>query len=328
MTNGADNSRTRRPPDDPRSELLSRAYRDAVENAAAEPARSVDDAVRAAAHRAVEAPPRSIEAAGLQAVFRRWRTPLALAATLLLAVGIALRVYKTEELELAPQRAPTTSQTVQEKPGAKEEAEKPQPKIDEQRGMNEARGAPPLRDAARPSEERRDLEEKIAKGAGVTRKDAAAPSGPAADKVERDRSAERGTAQAPEAETELERRPAQPTAKPFPGAEGVTQVPPPAREPAVAPRAQVPAQGAQVPAPNLSRPSLAGRTEGTREEKVVAAPMTAVELIAKRLDGRPPEVWIEEVRMLKRAGRSAEATELLAALRKKFPNLALPDDLK
>ena len=62
--------------------------------------------------------------------------------------------------------------------------------------------------------------------------------------------------------------------------------------------------------------------------RCVAAPVTSAPLLAKRLEGRPPEAWIEEIRALKRAARGAEAAELLAAFRKKFPNFLLPDDLK
>jgi hypothetical protein len=323
MTNGGDNSRTRRTRDDPRSELLSSAYRDAVENTAAEPRRSVDDAVRAAAHRAVETRPRSIKAAGLQEVFRRWRTPLALAATLLLAVGIALRVYKTGEMEMVLPRAPAKGQSYQQHTSAKKEAEKPQPKIAEKRAANEADRVPSPSDAARSSEERAALDEDIARKAGISRnKDTPSPA-----PAEHELRAESGTAQVPQSQT-TERQEAQPTAKPFPGASDAVQAPPPARKLAAAPRAQVPAQTTAAPALSQSRSSLRGRPERTDEEKVAAAPPTEVQLLAKRLDGRPPEAWIEEIRNLKRAGRSAEATELLAALRKKFPNFALPDDLK
>jgi hypothetical protein len=56
--------------------------------------------------------------------------------------------------------------------------------------------------------------------------------------------------------------------------------------------------------------------------------MMPAPLLAKRLEGRSPEVWIEEIRALKHAARGAEATELLAAFRKKFPKFLLPDDLK
>jgi hypothetical protein len=86
----------------------------------------------------------------------------------------------------------------------------------------------------------------------------------------------------------------------------------------------MPAQKTVVPSLN----SLRERTERVGEEKAPGPSPTAVQLLAQRLDGRPPEVWIEEIRTLKRAGRSAEVAELLAALRKKFPAFVVPDDLK
>lgn len=49
---------------------------------------------------------------------------------------------------------------------------------------------------------------------------------------------------------------------------------------------------------------------------------------AKQLESRPAEDWIASIRELKRAGRAGEADELLAEFRKKFPDFALPDDLR
>ncbi|MGE5816765.1 MAG: hypothetical protein ACM37Z_02000, partial [Deltaproteobacteria bacterium] len=205
MTKSTDNSRTRRTLDDPRSELLSRAYRDAVETAAAEPPRSVDDAVRAAAHQAVEPHPQSTEAAGLRASFRRWRTPLALAATLLLAVGIALRVYKSGEMETVLPHSPAQSQGVQEEPDTSKEAEKLQLKITETPRTNKAGGAPSPSNVARPSEARSTLQNKIAGNLGVAGKEAVLPYS-LADKAARARDAERATAQAPQPGTDAEKQ--------------------------------------------------------------------------------------------------------------------------
>lgn len=327
MTKSTDNSRTRRTLDDPHSELLSRAYRDAVETAAAEPPRSVDDAVRAAAHQAVEPHPQSAEAAGLRACFRRWRTPLALAATLLLAVGIGLRVYKSGEMETVLPPSPTTSQSVREELGAKKEVAKLQLKIEEKPRTNKAGDAPSPSNAARPSEARSTLQNEIAGNLGVAGKEAVIPYS-LADKVARARDAERSTAQAPQTGTVAETQEAQPAAKSFPGAAPAAPPSPPAHEPAPVSRAPVPAEATRAPAPKLFRAPLEDSAERTEEKKTVAAPETKVQLLVKRLDGRPAEAWIEEIRTLKREGLGAEAAELLAVLRKKFPDFVLPDDLK
>jgi hypothetical protein len=314
MKNSDDNSRTRRPPDDPRSELLSRAYREAVENTAAEPARSVDDAIRAAAHQAVEVSPRIIKLIAARAILRRWRTPLALAATVLLAIGIALRVYK-EESGVVPVPVPAENPSYQKETSTEKAAEKARPMIEEKREVNKSAAAPSRRDAARSGKE--------GPGEADIGRNKVAPSAELADKAEENHRAETGGAQAPQSPP-AERQETQPLAKPFPGAAGAISASPPAREPATVPPAPVPGQATKAAAPSLYR----SRTERTQEEKAVATPPTAVQLLAKRLDGRPAETWVEEIRTLKRAGRDAEASELLAAMRKKFPNFTLPDDLK
>ncbi len=325
MTNSGDNSRTRRTHDDPRSELLSRAYSDAVDKAPAGPARTVDDAVLAAAHRAVETRPRSIEA-GSQTLFRRWRTPLALAATLLLSIAIALRVYERGEMNPGHPHAPATRQSDQESTGVEKKAEKPQPRVGEEKRANEAAGAHPPSDTAGSSASKPTLDEPIAAKADVARKDVA-PSSPPMDKAQRAHSAESGTAQPPIG-TEAGPHEAQATARPFPGVPGAVPGPVPDRKQAAVPPGQVPAENTGTPALSQFRSLMRGQAARTEEEKVADVPPTEIQLLAKRLDGRPPEVWIEEIRTLKRAGRSAEAMELLAALRKKFPGFALPDDLK
>jgi hypothetical protein len=309
MTNTTDNSRTKEKSDDPRSEVLSRAYREAVENAGPEPPRSLDDAIRAAALGAVQGRPLSGQAAGLRSGFRCWQAPLAFAATLLLAVGVALKVYNTREQDMVPAPAPVARQSVQEEPVAKEKAEKFRPKLEKERETDEAIDTPLKRDAARSRLERPMRGEEIEDASG------------GAGAVNR-------SAPAQQTDTQAERREAQPTAKPFPGAPSAVPAPRPVGEPVVVPRAQVPAESVEAPAVGPSRSPPLGRIEREAEkDKSLAAPPSALSL-AKRLEDRPPKVWVEEIRALKRAGRSTEAEELLAVFTKKFPDFALPDDLK
>jgi hypothetical protein len=309
MTNTADNPRTTGRPDEPRSEVLSRAYREAVDNAGAEPPQSLDDAIRAAALRAVQARPLSVETARSRSGFRRWQAPLALAATLLLAVGVAVRVYNTREVELAPAGAPTATQSVQEEPVAKEKAEKFRPKPENERRADETIGTPLRRDAARSRQEKPIRGEEIG---GTTGKPGAGSE----------------TAPEPKTDTQAERREAQPALKPFPGAPNAVPAPRAVDEPVAVPRAQVPAESAEAPAVYPSRsPPLRRFERQAEKEKSLGAPPSALSL-AQRLEGHAPEVWIEEIRALKRAGRSTEAAELLAVFSKKFPNFALPDDLR
>jgi len=145
--------------------------------------------------------------------------------------------------------------------------------------------------------------------------------------LERKRSAENSTAQAVQTEAPAERQEAQPAPKAFPGAPnavpGARSVP----EPAAVQRDLAPRKIPEAPPADLRDSAARGQIE-RQADKAVADPVMPAPLLAKRLEGRPPEVWIEEIRALKRAARGAEAAELLAAFRKKFPNFLLPDDLK
>jgi len=327
MTDSANNSRPPRTADDPRSELLSRAYREAVENGGVEPARLVDDAVRVAAHKAVQVHSRGIGAGWRRLGSRRWRAPLALAATVLLAVGIVLRLYNTGEMELGPLHAPPATPSVQEEPGAEKEAERLQPGLKEERRASGARGgARSRRDAPRLSGETPSSGEEIAGKVGAFGKDAPPPAG-LADNVERDRRAENRTGQAAQTEAPAERQEAQPAPKAFPAepnaVPGARSVP----EPAGLQREIAPRKIPSAPPADLRVSPARGQIE-RQADRAVADPVTPASLLSQRLEGRPPEVWIEEIRALKRAARGAEATELLAAFRKKFPNFLLPDDLK
>jgi hypothetical protein len=68
------------PGDNERDSRISALYRSA---AAEEPPAAVDDAIRAAARRAVAAGPRRVDAP-----FKRWKVPLALAAVVVLSVSV------------------------------------------------------------------------------------------------------------------------------------------------------------------------------------------------------------------------------------------------
>lgn len=326
MTDTANNSRPPRSTDDPRSEILSRAYREAVENAGVEPPRLVDDAVRVAAHKAVQVHARGVDAGWRRLGSRRWRAPLALAATVLLAVGIVLRLYNTGEMELVPLHAPPATPSVQEEPGAEKKAERLQPGLKEERRAIGAGGARSTREAPRSSGETPSLGEEIARKAEADGKNAAPPSG-STDNVERKRRAENSTAQAVQTEAPAERQEAQPAPKAFPAAPnavpGARSVP----EPAAVQREIAPRKIPEAPPADLRDSPPRGQIE-RQADKAVADPVMPAPLLSKRLEGRPPEVWIEEIRALKRAARGAEAAELLTAFRKKFPNFLLPDDLK
>lgn len=321
MSDKTGNARTPPTRGDPRSEFLSRAYRDAVEGAAMEPDGSLDETIRAAAHEAVRARSGGLAAAGFREVLRRWRTPLALAATVLLAIGIALRLRKPTETEMMAPRAPTVIQSDQHGAGAKYEAPQPLRRIDENQQPKQAAGAALSRDAARPNEKTPAPNEKIPRQPGTNPSEAAPRQG-FADQAEHNRNAKAGAGESPPSRPH-ERREMKSATNPFAGNIGAAPAPTQGTDSAAAARAQ---RARPSSAPGLS--SFRAPTQGMEEGTGSATSPAAVQSILQRLEGRPAEVWVEEIRNLKRAGREADATELLVALRKKFPDFVLPEDLK
>ncbi|MBI4527402.1 MAG: hypothetical protein HY695_26715 [Deltaproteobacteria bacterium] len=308
MTNTSD-TRTPQNSDDPRSDVLSRAYRGAVEKAGPEPSRSIDEAIRGAARQALRS--QRVEAAGTRSGFRRWRTPLALAATLLLAVGVTVRIYKTGEMDMAPLHE-TKARSTEETAVAGQKVGKSHENADKE---HRAKGVAPK----------------------------AVPPVDSTHNVARDREIKSPVPEAPDKQPALQET--QPIPQPFPGAPSSAGTPRQPSEPASAPGAKLSAQTPESPSVSVSRrrqrdatakkmeqepaPATEHRTERQAEaQEFLPPPATAEPSLAKRLEGRPPEAWIDEIRALKRAGRSAEATDLLAEFRKKFSNFTLPDDLR
>jgi hypothetical protein len=48
----------------------------------------------------------------------------------------------------------------------------------------------------------------------------------------------------------------------------------------------------------------------------------------KQLDTQPPEKWVERIQALRREGRLAEAGELLAELKRRYPAYPVPPELQ
>jgi hypothetical protein len=93
---------------------------------------------------------------------------------------------------------------------------------------------------------------------------------------------------------------------------------------------------AQDQSPNAGADALKEKKLDTRETvRSYARPESALrktEALAKESDAADdaatPQEWLERIRKLRAAGRNAEATQSLERFRKRFPNLALPDDLR
>ncbi len=128
--------------DEPRDQSIAEAYRAAGQP---EPPAALDDAIRAAARRALHTRPASLETAARRAdsnakrgFLRAWQTPLAAAATLALAIGVAIKVYDTGEANIdAPKEARTPTVATADKEGDRRLAVGPQDEM-KQRAESEA----------------------------------------------------------------------------------------------------------------------------------------------------------------------------------------------
>ncbi len=333
--------------DEPRDPQIARAYRDAVDNdpASSHPTAALDDAIRAAARRAANTGPETLAAAGRRSdsikrgFLRTWQTPLAAAATVALAVGVAIKVYDSGEADVRSER----SQSMPSLPMAA-----PAPKSTPAVAIDKADSAVADRAPVRDTAPRAQAESKVI-GETTQQTPAASP---------RPERASRPTAEAPppgvplpeemvakrkEAVTaELERPKAREESDASPS---IANTPPaPAAPPPIAQagasaslRPNAPAVRQQSadgrlamqaePAPSASR-SLNHLPERRAVMEDRMAPGGAVSTLIAQLATRPADAWIEEIRALKRAGRIADANTLRSEFQKRFPDTRLPDDLR
>jgi len=287
---------------DPR---LDEAYRQTTRD---EPPAELDERIRAAARRAVDARPQSLPARAAADRRRswsvRWRVPLSIAATVLIAATLTLMVQEEERRPREEAPAPATSTDRMSAPAAKPEAarrdaspsssgtsttsmpQSPAVPLEEQRSSTRPSAPTPPQSLEKRREQAVEAERNAAPTAPPS---AAAPSGAAA-------SAADGAAS----------RAAQPAS------EAVTALPPKAAAP---PPAMAPA--APEPANRLSQPLSRDRELGDRPARAMRESPLA----------RSPEEWIAEIRRLKAQGREADATAELAEFRRRYPDYVLPTDL-
>jgi hypothetical protein len=72
-----------------------------------------------------------------------------------------------------------------------------------------------------------------------------------------------------------------------------------------------------------------GRGELRAAPEISAAPPAAAPLAKSRSDGaRIPELWLEEIRALRRAGKSEEAERQLHEFRRAHPDYPLPEEFR
>jgi hypothetical protein len=309
--------------------VLSRIYR---EGAWPEPSRQIDQAILAASRRE-------------RSFARRWAPSFAIAATVVLASTLALKVYREQPDVISPSPPDTTSRdkppSAPEKPAETNAAEtKPA-----------APTAPPVQPVATPKgfsstmdageAERldriqRELDLKRGPppsgspvpGAGYTpaQRSAFAEKAPPALKKEAPASAPapalspRAAAGKPVAPFASTRESVPPQPQALEAERDRMQASPPAPQaPAVSP----PAAAAPAPAPAApaaGATAISGSALGTTTLTINRAAAKASE--------RSPQTWVEDIRKLMAAGRSEEAGQEIAELKKRYPDYALPDDLR
>ena len=321
---------------DPRDEGIERAWRDASQDA---PPRRLDDAILARAREAVapraEEPPSELwPLPHPRSWFMRWRVPLAVAATLVVSATVTLLVYDSGMEEPPPvvtdrplrkpapdasggaaiekQRAPT--QTVPSMPPLPSGASAEKPPVAAPPGPPRAPAEPSADVAPSPPAVKREVP--AAEPPPAQRE--AATTGAAAD-----RSASPEAKRAQEALGASREAPA--------AAQAPSPAPTPERAPsaagAAAPTAPRPAPAPMAAPPPTAAPQAAPRDNAVLEKRDETAP-AAPAARAKSTALATPEAYVERIRELKRAGRDAEARELLEELKRRFPAFELPDDLK
>ncbi|MBK7675319.1 MAG: hypothetical protein IPJ27_11480 [Candidatus Accumulibacter sp.] len=263
-------------PDSPSDPEVSRLYR---QHSTDEPSPAVDQRILAAARAALAGRPASTRGGWWQ----RWRTPLALATTLLLTVTLSV-LHERQPAELPAERGLRQSL--------------PQVRGDEpQSSKAEQAASAAAPEAARP-----------ATAAGPKSLPAAGRAEvppPAARKTERDAPVIADNAVAGG-------RPAAAQRKLAPAA--ITQENAPAA----------------IAAPAAPVPASVGAAASEARERFDAAPAAAPPAAARsRAEGvRTPASWLEEIRALRRAGRTDEAERQLREFRRVHPDYALPEEFR
>jgi len=273
---------------EPRDEELSRIYRDAE---GPRPAQRVDDNIIAASQRVAGARPRP---AGVRFA-RRWGTPFALAATVVVTFTLTLMVFEREsgldKMAPAATRADRPAKVLQAEPKRAGQPETESPAV-----LQPIAPAPPVPQVAaqRDRVQQRPGESAAASKPPGTGQFAPAPEAP----------------RAPEALRRSE------GAAPAPAA--------PASDSQSAPelRQQTPQAPAAAPAAGALSESAA-----TPQSSSDAA-ATASRLAVPEAKERTPEKWLEDIRKLKTEGKATEAERELAEFKKRHPEYRVPEDLR
>ena len=284
---------------DLRDPRLDGAYRGTSRD---EPPPALDERIRAAARRAVAARPESLEAQARRSWASRWRVPLSVAATALIAVTLSYMVQEEQTFRSRVDGLTGPTSTAPSVPASRPEPAAPATR--EQEARPPAAAAPV---APAPLQKRQATVETQAPEATEAPK-REAPE-PARSDLERGRANEAIPRPVP----------------PAPPAEGALQSAPGA--PAAAPSPLMREERSRPGASDESSGRLS-RDRALSDRPVGAAPAAAPERkTAVPAATRTPEAWLEDIRRLKAQGRDAEAAAELAEFRKRYPDYVLPADL-
>jgi hypothetical protein len=74
-------------------------------------------------------------------------------------------------------------------------------------------------------------------------------------------------------------------------------------------------------------PRAPGELSAQRRESAPTLPPRVAAMV-KELDGQPPEKWLERIQALRREAQSADARDLLAEFKRRYPAHPLPPELQ
>lgn len=292
---------------EPRDDKVSAAFRAMP---AAEPSPALDDAIRAAARRAVRSKP--------DTPLRRWAVPASVVAVLALSIGIAMHVDWRKPMIVDGTPVPSGSG---EYPVTQAPAEAPPPPLEASRAKPMARDAATMNVApehkAKAAEARTEM---LEAKPGVSAAPAATMAAPAPSPAPAPERAVPVVPAAPPA--------AAPQAFPAPSVapHAVPAPAAPSQDRAAAPPPPATARlqaGAAAPAPRASASNSAADAASSELAPMRAKREAAGASVAKEAFAPTLEKQLERIAELRAAGRHAEADEALAKFRRENPGFRI-----
>jgi len=276
------------PEHDPRLAAVYRASSDSVQ-----PPARLDDAVRAAARRAVHAGPRR----GADRL-RRWSVPVSLAAVIVLSVTIVTMMREEGADRWYEDGA--SVQPLPSQPEAKTETPKP---------MVQAAPAEPVTKTAPPPV-------------------AQAPAAPARTQVKQKTLADAAVMEERD-RTEPAAAPASSLAGIAPqAAETMDTVGGAREERATSSMAAPQPRRRAAPAAAMAEKRQDSALMARQSAAVQGAPAKPADPLWRDLEREPQEKWLDRLRELRRDSREEDFARLLAEYRRRFPDRVLPEDLR